>query len=104
MPMKPKGRTGPTRNLKSDQKRGPAKSGGVFGSGSIDNSYRDSAAKPGSHGRPVDSRGYSRNPKQNSAGPYTSDPFPTNYDSVGTQSGVKGDGGMRQTPKARRGY
>ena len=93
MPMRSKGRTGPTRNLKSDQKRGPTKSGGVFGSGNIDNSYRDSASKPGSYGRPTDSRGFHRNPKQGKA-KLASPAFPDNYDSQGNQPGVRGDGGQ----------
>ncbi len=38
--------------------------------------------------------GFSRNPKQNSDGPYKSEAFPDNYDSVGNQPGVKGDGGL----------
>ena len=93
MPMKPKGRTGPTRNPKSGVRGKPYASGGYLGSGSVDNSYRDSPSKPGSFGRPTDSRGFHRNPKQGKA-KLTSDPFPANYDSQGNQPGVKGDGGQ----------
>ena len=47
MPMKSKGRVGPTKNIKSDVKGAPTKSGGYLGSGNIDDSYRNSQA--GSH-------------------------------------------------------
>ena len=93
MPTKSKGRVGPSRNIKSDVKRGPYAKGGYMGSGSVDNSYRDSPSKPGSFGRPTDSRGFHRDPKEGKA-KLTSPAFPDNYDSQGTQPGVKGDGGM----------
>ena len=94
MPTKSKGRVGPSRNIKSDVKRGPYAKGGYLGSGSVDNSYRDSPSKPGSFGRPTDSRGFHRNPKQNSQGRITNPAFPDNYDSQGNQPGVRGDGGQ----------
>ncbi len=54
-------------------------------------SYRDSPTKT----RAGSNRhGFKRNAKQDSPGRMKSEAFPTNYDSVGTQPGVKGDGGQ----------
>ena len=53
-------------------------------------SYRDSSpmTRPGAN-----RHGFTKNPKQSSPGRMTSNPFPTNRDSVGAQ-GVPGDGGL----------
>ncbi len=56
------------------------------------NSYRDSPTKTPAVGQKVNRHGYSRNPKQDSPGRMTSDPFPTSVDAAGTR-GPKGDGG-----------
>lgn len=92
MPMKSKGRTGPTRNDKSERLKPRAKSD-FHGTGDVNNSYRYSKETLAPTGRPVDSKGFSRTPKQGKS-KLTSSPFPDNYDSVGNQAGVKGDGGM----------
>ena len=60
------------------------------GTGVQNNSYRDSPAKT----RPGANRhGFSKNPRQASAGRQVSDPFPVPYDSVGPMPG----------PRTRRG-
>ena len=93
MPMKSKGRTGPTGNDRSERLRSRAKSD-YHGTGDVNNSYRYSKEQTAPTGRPKSRHGFSRNPKQNAAGPYKSEAFPDNYDSVGTQPGVKGYKGL----------
>ena len=93
MPMKSKGRTGPTGNDKSERLLPRAKSG-YHGTGDVNNSYRYSKEQTAPTGRPKSRHGFSRNPKQNSDGPYKSEAFPRNYDAAGVQPGVKGVGGM----------
>ena len=74
--------------------------GGYHGTGSVDNSYRYSKAKPPS-GDAMRSSGFTRNPKQTSGGRQgDKNPFPTPHDSVGPWTGPKS--GMRS--KSHKGY
>ncbi len=52
-------------------------------------SYRDSPAKTPATGQATDRHGFSRNPKQDSPGRMTSNPFPDN-----PGQGIKGDAGL----------
>ncbi len=58
------------------------------GTGSVENSYRYSKAKPAA-GDAMRSSGFTRNPKQNSSGRMTSNAFPDN-----PGQGLKGDAGL----------
>ncbi len=58
------------------------------GTGSVDNSYRYSKAKPAA-GDAMRSSGFTRNPKQNSSGRMTSNAFPDN-----PGQGLKGNAGL----------
>ena len=66
--------------------------GGYHGTGSVDNSYRYSKAKPPA-GDAMRSSGFSRNPKQNSSGRMTSNAFPDN-----PGQGLKGNAGLPKGP------
>ncbi len=72
--------------------------GGYHGTGSVDNSYRYSKAKPAS-GDAMRSSGFTRNPKQNSSGRMTSNAFPDN-----PGQGLKGDAGLPYKGKMMGSY